>query len=107
MAALSDKKSLEKELLFSLVDVEKFDKEVAVFSMLARKALFGSTTQEREIYQKRINKRYHGAIKTLDVEDDERIVFTIRDSDGEYSCALCKLQEEFLDKPYHPVLFSE
>lgn len=115
MAASLDKQLLEETLRFSVIDFEKLDKEVALFSRLAQRALFCPDRKTREKAQARINTRYFGSIKNLDVED-ERIVFTIRSVKQllgekpeveEYSCALCKLPEYLLDQPYHEVLFFE
>jgi hypothetical protein len=115
MAASLDKSTLEETLRFSIVNLEKFDKEVAVFSRLAQRALFCPDQRTREKAQARIHNRYGRTIQNLDI-DDERIVFTIRSVKKilgekpeveEYSCALCKLPEYLLDQPYHEVLFSE
>ena len=115
MAALLDKTTLEETLRFSDIDLEKFDKEVALFSRLAQRALFCPDQKAREKAQARIHNRYGRTIKNLDIEN-ERIVFTIKrvkqivgsnPEIEEYSFPLCKLPNYLMDQPYHPVLFSE
>ncbi len=115
MAASLDKQTLEETLRFNDIDLEKFDKEVALFSRLAQRSLFCPDQKTREKAQARIHNRYGKTITSLDIED-ERIVFTFKrvkqivGSNPEieqYSCALCKLPEYLLDQPYHEVLFSE
>jgi hypothetical protein len=106
MVASLDNPLIEEDLFFDITELNVTNKEVAIFKRLVEKALFSSTTEERQKYQNRISRRYHETIKSLDILNGERITFTIENPDGEYACNLCQLPESLMDKPYYPVLFS-
>lgn len=107
MEVQSAKSTLEKELQFSLIELDNIKKDVSIFSKLAYRALFNPEEKTRKRAQRMINKIYFGAIKNLDVQDGERIIFTIKNPDGEYSCTLGQIPDYLMDQPYHPVLFSD
>lgn len=107
MVASLDNKLLEEELQFNLTNFDKMGKVFRIFSKLAYRALFNPEEKTRKRAQRTINKIYFGAIKSLDVVDGERIIFTIKNPEGEYSCTLDKIPDYLLDQPYHPILFSD